>query len=46
MQRGNLKFGKLQAMILDEADTMLNMGFKEDVDRILENIKAECAEMP
>ena len=25
---------------------MLNMGFKEDVDKILANIKNECAAMP
>lgn len=40
MNRGNLKnFSQLKALILDEADQMLNMGFKEDVDKILEGIK-------
>ena len=42
IERGNIKFGGLQAMILDEADQMLNMGFKEDVDKILVNVKKEC----
>ena len=27
-------------MILDEADQMLKLGFKEDVDRLLQTIKA------
>lgn len=44
--RGNLKFAQVKALILDEADQMLNMGFKEDVDKILESIKQECAAMP
>jgi ATP-dependent RNA helicase DDX21 len=40
LNRGNLRnFSQLKAMILDEADQMLNMGFKEDVDKILEKIK-------
>lgn len=33
INRGNLRnFGQLKSFILDEADMMLNMGFKEDVD--------------
>ena len=35
MNRGNLNFGGLKAFVLDEADTMLNMGFKEDVDQLM-----------
>jgi len=42
MERGNLNFGELKTIILDEADEMLNMGFKEDVDRLLYKIKNEC----
>jgi superfamily II DNA/RNA helicase len=30
----------LKSVILDEADIMLKLGFKEDVDKILEHIKA------
>ncbi len=35
LERGNLKLGDLQFLVLDEADEMLNMGFKEELDRIL-----------
>jgi ATP-dependent RNA helicase DDX21 len=46
MNRGNLNFTTLKTMVLDEADTMLNMGFKEDVDQLMANIKTQCAETP
>jgi len=36
MRRGTLKLGKLQALVLDEADEMLRMGFIDDVEWILE----------
>jgi ATP-dependent RNA helicase DeaD len=36
MRRGTLKLGGLQALVLDEADEMLAMGFLEDVTWILE----------
>jgi len=39
MNRGNLDFSQLKTICLDEADQMLNLGFKEDVDKILANIK-------
>lgn len=42
MNRGNLNFKGLQCFILDEADTMLNMGFKEDVDTMLKCIQESC----
>lgn len=35
IERGKLKLGKVNVVILDEADEMLNMGFKEDIDTIL-----------
>ena len=36
MDQGNLQdFSELKALVLDEADQMLDMGFKEDVDKIL-----------
>ncbi len=35
IQRKAVKLGQLQYLILDEADEMLNMGFKEDLDKIL-----------
>jgi len=36
MKRGTLKLNGLQAMVLDEADEMLRMGFIDDVEWILE----------
>ncbi len=36
MKRGTLKLGGLQALVLDEADEMLRMGFIDDVEWILE----------
>ena len=30
-----VKFGQLQALVLDEADKMLNLGFKDEIDEIL-----------
>lgn len=35
--RKALDLGKVKILVLDEADEMLNMGFKEDIDFILEN---------
>jgi len=34
--RNVLKLDKIETVILDEADEMLNMGFQEDIDKILE----------
>ncbi|MGV6815927.1 MAG: DEAD/DEAH box helicase [Thiotrichales bacterium] len=36
MRRGTLKLDQLQALVLDEADEMLRMGFIDDVEWILE----------
>ncbi|MDP4181837.1 MAG: DEAD/DEAH box helicase [Bacillota bacterium] len=38
MRRRTLKFSDLKMVILDEADEMLNMGFREDIDTILEKV--------
>ncbi|MBL9201365.1 MAG: DEAD/DEAH box helicase [Opitutaceae bacterium] len=35
MDRGTLKLDKLKLIILDEADRMLDMGFREDIEKIL-----------
>jgi ATP-dependent RNA helicase DeaD len=35
MERGTLQLDQLHTMILDEADVMLNMGFREDIEIIL-----------
>lgn len=37
--RKNLRFDKIQTVVLDEADRMLDMGFFKDVTRIIEKIK-------
>ncbi len=36
IKRKSVKLDKLKFLVLDEADEMLNMGFKEDLDTILE----------
>ncbi len=37
MERGTLKLDQLKMLILDEADVMLNMGFREDIEHILKS---------
>lgn len=39
LRRKTIKIKKLKMLILDEADEMLNMGFREDIDVILEEVK-------
>ncbi|MEK7704505.1 MAG: DEAD/DEAH box helicase [Myxococcota bacterium] len=41
MRRGTLDLGNLQALVLDEADEMLKMGFLQDVEWILERAPEE-----
>jgi ATP-dependent RNA helicase DeaD len=41
MRRNTLKFKNLKLLTLDEADEMLDMGFREDIDTILTEIPAE-----
>ncbi len=36
IKRGKLKINEIRWLVLDEADEMLSMGFKEDLDAILE----------
>jgi len=42
IERGNIDFSDMKTMVLDEADVMLKLGFKEDVDKILENVREVC----
>ncbi|WP_323134314.1 DEAD/DEAH box helicase [Tellurirhabdus rosea] len=41
MERNTLKLDNVRMMILDEADEMLDMGFREDIESILEEMPAE-----
>lgn len=41
INRGKLKLDKISWMVLDEADEMLKMGFKEELDAILKTSPAE-----
>ncbi|MBQ5735867.1 MAG: DEAD/DEAH box helicase [Lachnospiraceae bacterium] len=41
MRRKTVKFDTVKTIILDEADEMLNMGFREDIETILEQIPQE-----
>jgi ATP-dependent RNA helicase DeaD len=41
LERGNLAPAALRAVVLDEADEMLDLGFKEELEAILEETPAE-----
>ncbi|MBQ8098924.1 MAG: DEAD/DEAH box helicase [Bacteroidaceae bacterium] len=41
MNRGAAKLGAVDNVVLDEADEMLNMGFSESIDAILEGVPLE-----
>ncbi len=41
LEKGSLDISNLRFLVLDEADEMLNMGFQEDVERILEDTPEE-----
>ena len=41
MRRGTLKLDTLHMIILDEADEMLSMGFREDIETILKDVPQE-----
>jgi len=34
IERGNIDFSAMQTIVLDEADQMLKLGFKEDVEKV------------
>ncbi|HSA06203.1 MAG TPA: DEAD/DEAH box helicase [Candidatus Gastranaerophilales bacterium] len=38
MRRGSIKFNSVNTIVLDEADEMLDMGFREDIEIILKDI--------
>ncbi len=39
IERGNIDFSDLKSVVLDEADQMMKLGFKEDVESILNTIQ-------
>lgn len=41
MRRGNLKLQNLEMLVLDEADEMLNMGFRDDIETILTDVSED-----
>ncbi len=41
IRRGNLDLSRARTVVLDEADRMLEMGFREDVERIVSNCPKE-----
>ncbi len=41
MERGTLRLDSLRMLVLDEADRMLDMGFREDIERVLSQAPAE-----
>lgn len=41
LRRRTLKLENIRTVVLDEADEMLNMGFREDLDVILQSVPAE-----
>jgi ATP-dependent RNA helicase DeaD len=41
MDRGTLKLDSLKLVILDEADRMLDMGFRDDIEKILSSVPSE-----
>ncbi|WP_294391053.1 DEAD/DEAH box helicase [Prosthecobacter sp.] len=41
MERGLIKFDGLKALVFDEADEMLDMGFAEDIDRLMAAVPEE-----
>lgn len=42
LQRGTLQLGDVRMVVLDEADEMLDMGFRDDMELILEQCPESC----
>lgn len=46
IKRENIDFTKIKTVCLDEADQMLNMGFQEDVEEVMNSISKVVEERP
>lgn len=42
IERENIDFSGMKTLVLDEADVMLKMGFKEDIEEILGKAGEQC----
>jgi len=42
IERGNIDFSGTKTVVLDEADVMLKLGFKEDIEKILRKVRDVC----
>jgi ATP-dependent RNA helicase DeaD len=43
LERGTLKLNHVRIAVLDEADEMISMGFREDMEAILESVPSEAS---
>ena len=39
IERGNIDFSSIKTIVLDKADQMLKLGFKEDIEKILNSVR-------
>ena len=46
IRRENIDFSHMRWVVLDEADQMLNMGFAEDIEKIMEAVKSKAKSKP
>jgi ATP-dependent RNA helicase DDX21 len=46
IKNNNIEFKNIKAVILDEADRMLDMGFQEDIEEIIGSVKEEVENKP
>lgn len=45
LEKGTLKLDQVKIVVLDEADEMISMGFKEDIESILEKVEDESSKI-